>query len=271
VEDDRMRLFLADRLSQTVRERKGWARIYIDGDNVKKANLEQTRRFGDMVIKYGAATGTQLANSLSFLEDIEMYATRQTQAADETVINIFGLTPEQEQAVVETFSTNSRKQSENPHFTFSVTTAIITSTEPRIQDELRATETFLQDNPNNIGRNFFRQVDTLLENDVNVLKATKDLERLTEEELAEAETLSEFIAAVTEKIGGSRIMSETLETLLTMHTIRTIGELGKILPPHQYTQLLASLDITTTEMNQAKTPEDQQRLYHQIFPDPSSN
>jgi hypothetical protein len=271
VEDDKMRLFLADRLSHNVRDGKGWARIYIDGDNVKRANHEQSRRFGDMVIKYGAATGTQLADGLAFPEDVEMYATRQTQAADETVISIFSLTPEQERAVEEAFSTDSSKQSENPSFTFSVTTAIITSSEPRIQDELRATETFLQNNPNKIGRNLFREIDNLLENDVNVLKAAKDLDRLAEGELTEAETLSEFTDAVTEKIGGGRIMRETLETLLAMNAVRTISELGRILPAHQYFKLLESLDVTPTEINQAKTPEDQQRLYYQIFPDPSSN
>lgn len=213
IEDDRIRTLIAGRLSTAIRNNENWAVIYSDVDNLKKANTIE-RKFGDEVIRYGTATIAQAVDK-SLPSNAEIIATRQTHAADETVIWAFGVSDEDltklEQEL--TLADNPRTL-EEPKFVLSTSSSLIASSNPRVQVNTMDAKTWLVKDNRNVAFNFYQTVVELATADVGRQKIAKDLSRLPAEELLTADgNIDKFIDIMTENLGDSRISKSLLKTI----------------------------------------------------------
>ncbi|HLD01933.1 MAG TPA: diguanylate cyclase [Patescibacteria group bacterium] len=206
IDNDGMRLQIAGEFSQAVRDNSSFVVLYRDVDNLKVANTKHGRQFGNIVIEYGAASLLQTIQALNLPEDVRMHATRQTGAADETALWLFNVTQEQIDEIKRfVLAENDPIQTHDPEFSFSSSTAILTSNDEKAQEVLNNARKSLSENPDQPAFREFNDLKDLADNDVKLLKISKDLQRLPVWKLASANGEEEIRRVILEDLGNSRI------------------------------------------------------------------
>lgn len=264
VENDDMRTFLASKLTQSIKEGKGWACIYADADNLKGAN-NFGRLFGNALIVHGMAAVCTAIDEVG-LEDASIFATRQDQAADEAVIWLFDVSDEQIERVTERVVqlNRTRKKLDDPPFTFSTSAAMISSKDPEIQDEQTRTRDWLRDPQNSNAKAFdmYNHIKDRGDDETKIIKISKDLARLPLEEASKAKNVEEVIELFVKDLGGTRVSGKLLATCFAIVRNQTVLDLLKN-PPSQE-DLRRRFNLSNVQG--AVTPEELRVLYfRQLF------
>lgn len=267
VETDTLRRDIAVALSRCIRDGKNWAVVYSDVDNLKQANEKIDRDFGDMVIRYGAASTTRAVEEVDVSPNAQVIATRRGQAADETIIWLFDISTEELERLEKKFKEpETSTEVRDPNFTFSTSTVLITSNDPKIQEQIEQTKSWLKETDDRIAFEFYQTLTTIAETDVKLLKTAKDLARLPIEQLLTVEGVNGFIEVITQNLGNSRIGDELLETILKLTGTASIKAIiGSIKNREAYQLLLQELGISEEEVRQNGDPRKMLSLFERLF------
>ncbi len=229
IEDGAFRTALAEQFSDCIRRGKNWMMIYADVDNLKSANTKHGREFGDMVIKYGAAQITKALTDIPFSEETQIIATRQTGAADETVVWLFDISDEQISQIERNMaSVNEPVTITDPPFTFSTSAVALPSRDNPMQAEIESARTYLGNNPTAIAYNEYQQIKNLGDSMAHAMKEEKDQERMPREQLAAADS-QEATAIIVESLGDSRIGNNLLREALDIVGNKTVSEMQQLM------------------------------------------
>jgi len=179
------RIMVADEFSDCVRRGKNWALLKSDADNLKKANSDLGRLFGDMVIRYGAAMATNSVSELNLSKDTKIFAARpSTGGADEVEIWLFDLEDKEMGGLRERLlrHVNRNFPIEEPNFTFSTTADIVTSRDGQVRDLIKSAREYMHSSHERgsklIAYDEFNKVNAIVDDMVKKEKDRKDISRL---------------------------------------------------------------------------------------------
>lgn len=267
IETDSVRAYIATEFTKAVTNGKKWIAIYADADNLKHANAQYGRQFGDKVIQYGAATVSQIIDRANLSRSVEILATRQDSAGDETSVWCFGVEDDE----IERIKQEIKKRSEgdevtNPPFKFCVTIAAITNDDPRVQEVLQKTKEWARSNSRRPAYQEYQKIVSTLDSDVREIKIAKDLERLPTNGLVEQQGLQETMRLMTTELGDSRISAALLDVLLRLQSVQTVRLLGQnSLFREKYLNWLQTVGVDEEELRHLKTPEDIRNAFRNLF------
>lgn len=272
-ENDNSRRHVAERLSGAIRNGESWFAFTTDADNLKQANDNIDRQFGDMVIAFGAARIGQAIERAALSPHVDAITMRWGSGADETMTWLFGLSEAEEESlrreleIAQTPHVVKIPEIEKPpSFVFSTTIAIATSNDPRIQHQLNETQQWLSEHPDATAFNFMQNIVTATTQEVKLTKIEKDLARLPIEELLTmngVETLHEYIVKT---LGNSRISDKLLDLTLQLSSVQAARAMMNSIPNQEaYQEMLRRFGVTEEQLNQAKTAEQLQNLYTSMF------
>jgi GGDEF domain-containing protein len=270
IESDLVRTDLASRLSDSIRHEKTWTMVHADSDNLKVANTKVNHLFGDMVIKYGAATLTQAIDRAKIGSNVKIFATRDAHAGDEFSIWLFYLSDDEINKVRHEINNISAIKTKDPEFNFSISSAMIAYNDPRIQENINQTKKFLAKDKNVISYNFYQHsVKEIAENDVGKIKIEKDLDRLKdlpEEQLLTSINMGKFIKSIVDTFGNSRLSDKLLDVLLKLSSAQTaIIMSNKDDSKNAYKLLLEGVGVTKEQIENAKTSNDLLNIFRSLF------
>jgi GGDEF domain-containing protein len=272
IEEDAMRIQVAQEFTDCIKEGKHWVMVYSDADNLKQANKRHKREFGDTVIRYGAARPTQLADQLNLPDEVSTYAMRQTGAADETVMWFFGVTEDQiEQIKNLTGPIGEKKKISDPEFTFSVSAVALSSTDESLQDQITQTREFLDGNPDSKAFNLFKTIKEKADTETQIMKISKDVERLPVERLSAASGYEDIKSIIIEEIGDSRISEKLLSHVLDIIAFeKDLAYKKAIDNDTEYTRILIAQGMTENEI-QMRLAENPRVDYYNSLIEPNNN
>lgn len=223
IDNDKVREMTIRKFSDAVRKGRRWAIIYADADNLKKANSDVDRQFGNMTIRESAARITTILDKLGLSDTVEMIALRQTNAADETIIWLFNQTEEDQQKIEAALQEIEMPlEIANPTYTFSTTAALITQDSPEIADILTKAKKHLSNNPDNIIADDYNIIKAIADTQVGLKKIVKDVERIPAERLLSASGLDEVRNIISDTLGNSRISRPLMERVLDIYQFEVV-------------------------------------------------
>lgn len=267
IEDDPIRKNIASGLSDAIRNGQKWAFAYVDVDNLKKANDNVERPFGDMVIVYGAAKTAQAVESSNLSKDTSVSITRPTDAADETNVWVFNLSDEEQQRMQENIKAAEEPlELQDPPFSLSLSSAVITSDDPRIQNELNKAKLWLLQDDDRIAFDFYEEVKNIANKDTILLKTAKDLKRIPHEQMLTAQGVQEIISVLTQEFGNSRISEEALELILKLMSAQAARVVVmSVKNQTAYQHLLEELGVSKEQIENNGSPEKLVDLFKSFF------
>lgn len=235
VENDPVRLQLIKNIRESTKNGDDSAILSADADNLKNANTVVDKKFGNMLIREGASTITQVLAGLQLPEGAKVVVVRQTGAADETIAWITGVPKVAEndpmhinnivkvlqerlnQATAPKQVTVEHKGQQVP-FAFSTTATVMSTTDervrPLVQQVISAPEVNGSDDP---AAKLYNSMKEITDVEVSTMKISKDLARLPIESLKTAKGLNEVKQRLADEIGNSRISKPLL--LATMDIV----------------------------------------------------
>lgn len=268
VETNSFRHHTAAELGRCIRDRKPWAIVYADVDNLKLANKKHGRLFGNMVIKYGQAGMVRVLDKLTQINpQIKVTLARASGAADETIVFISDFKPEEMETLKEMLKEMEKPVSiTDPPFILSSTSAVIDSLDPTIREDEVATRTWLAGEPDKIPLNFYQQLEDRADVIVGELKIAKDLARLPIDDLLNSKGISQFIKIMTDNLGDSRISSSLLEVICKFTSVQTAFALKhSVSNTAAYQLMLKELGASEEKLRQAKKPEELVAIFEDMF------
>ena len=274
MENKDMRMYLIEKISDSIRTGRKWAVVYADADNLKTANTKYGRPFGDMVIAYGAAAVTQLINKTKINSNTKITTTKEGHAADEYSVWLFDISDEDIEKLRNAINANLHHgtHAESPEFNFyfSISTAILTYDDPRIQGQLEETKSFLASGENRLAYDFFQNsIKDIIEDDVATIKIEKDLNRLgsmPQDELLTNTNMDMFIKGIVSIFGDSRLSEPLLTVLLKLVSAKTVTlKLADPARQEVFVNLLKEVGISEQQINEAKTPGDLLNIFKSLF------
>lgn len=214
VENDKLRLQIIREFSEAIRINRHWTVVSSDVDNLKTAN-NISRQFGDMVIRYGATRLLQAIDQVQLSPNARVIAMRQGNAADETIVWFFGVSNEEIDKIKTAVTEADRpKKSNDPDFSLSQSTTVISSADSGIQEDQEVTKKWLEENQGKPAFDFFRQINDMADYNVTTIKINKDLARFPIEDFQATEDVAAAIEVITNTLGGSRISEPLLRGIL---------------------------------------------------------
>lgn len=270
IEEDALRIHFARKLSECIRDGKKWTMIYTDIDNLKVANTTYDRNLGDMVIRYGAATTGQALVDAQLSPNAQVFIARQAHAGDEITAWILDVSDDEIQRIKESVKkAETPKKLDGPNFSFSFSSAVISSNDERIAESIKTTETWLNQNNTRVAFNLFQEVTEMADQDVKMAKMAKDLDRLEnipEQELLETVPVDKFVDMLVNSFGNSRISDGLLRVLLKLTSAQTIVAMTNSLEAKEaYIDLLKGVGIKEEQIKTARTPEDLLQIFRDLF------
>ncbi len=239
IEEDGMRIRVASELSNVLRLGTSWALIYADADNLKSANTKYDREFGDTVILESSSRITSAISQLNLPDSVQIFVTRQTGAADETVTWIFGATSEQMAQIRQAMAQAQEvKQMQDPDFSLSTSIAMLTSEDPALEGNVTAAKEYLAKDPRNVAFDIFNELKQLADDEVKLIKIRRDIERIPVERLIGASGREEVNKILNEQLGDTRIGKLAFQAVLEIEHFETILELYEEFDPGRRNEIL---------------------------------
>ncbi len=213
LESGRTRGEIVGTLSDCLREDRPWALIYTDADNLKSANDDIERKFGDLVIVQGAVRlGTALKNA-QLSSRVEVIAFRPSDAADEICVWLFDVNEDElgrlraELAKIET-----PIPIQNPAFELSSSATMISSSDESIRERLEEAKEFLSGDAENLEHQLYEELKTMAGKTVTKKKIEKRVEKL--KNISPTLGVEGYMEALAEVLSGKRLShSEWLDVL----------------------------------------------------------
>ncbi len=244
--------------------------VYSDLDQLKRVNDLDSKEAGNHYIKWGAADLINRLNAAitspgraGFGQDPQIVSMRAGHAADETIVWLFGLSPEEE----------ARVKAELAQFSVGVDVLLDTATGPEpfhASSSVGFVSTSDEWFKENIepGIHYTEAVQMMEQHCDNMAKEekiAKELEKLPIKQLFEPRNLDEFIKMMTVKFGGGRISQHLLEILLQMQSIKAVASVA----PEQYQIMLERLGVTKEILSAtialAHTPREKIEAMIKVF------
>lgn len=94
INKDNVRTFLARKFTECIRQKKDWACIFSDLDQLKVINDNIDKKRGDEYIRWGGERIIQALESAQLSDQAEVFVVAASQAADENITFIFNPTKE---------------------------------------------------------------------------------------------------------------------------------------------------------------------------------
>jgi hypothetical protein len=222
LENDAVRTEITRNVETALRNGDEVIIVSADEDNLKQANTELGKPFGNMLIRGGASKITRALADMKLPEGVKVVVVRQTGAADETIAWITGIpkVDEGNPMHVDTLRNTLQqrineatapaqatldKDGKPVTFTFSTTATVMATTDPRIATEVRNVRENTNGEPTNHTYELYNTMKEITDVEVSAIKISKDLGRLPIESLRTAKGLEEVKQRLTEEIGNSRI------------------------------------------------------------------
>lgn len=242
--DDFARNELVRRLTDVIcgKDPDGWACIYGDIDQLKVVNERFGRSVGDRYITWGTASLLDGIANIPFSPDVTALPVRDSHAADETEVWLFGLTPDETKKLKETVEDFSSQRVMLPDgFTveFSSSYGFVTSENPRLATFIADTKDHLAKNKDAKAYDLFTKVEEQASDLAREEKLAKELTRLPVELLFESNHIDEFIMLITSDFGGGRVSSHMLELLLKLQSIKAVSSIA----PNEYQAMLERVGL----------------------------
>lgn len=262
------RKVLVGELSQCIKNNKKWACLNTDADQLKTANdrLELGRNFGDEYIKWGAATVTDALEKTSFSDGTIIRMVRPSHAADEVIVWFFNLTDEDIKKIP-----NIQESIEIPipiselSFTFSLSSGLLSSNDHLVKESLDTTREWLSSKSKAQAFDLFQQIEERTDEITKMEKISKDLSRLSLQDLLRQKNISALITVMKNNLGGSRISNHLLEIILQLQSISTIRLLHNKLDDQTYKKMLEGLGVKPDDLNNVESPEALVELFRDLF------
>jgi len=232
IEDNHIRKLVTTELSSSIRGGENWAAVYGDGDNVKPANDKIDRKYGDMVIRYGASRVLTAIDSLNLSPNVKIISARQADAADETITWIFGLSQEELRKLREAIEKGGEGINvSNPSYTFSVSATVLGSDDSRFEAKKAETAKWLLEDPSRNAYDFYQELAERVEADVKAVKMAKDHIGFTISELLEDGRLRQLRELIMANHEDTRISGTVLKDLIDLvAAVTTVEAISKAFP-----------------------------------------
>jgi GGDEF domain-containing protein len=230
VEEGDMRILVAKKLTDAVKKGRTVVGVYVDADNLKKGNTVGGHPLGDCVIKNNAASICGVVDGLNLTEESEVYIMRPGMGADEVLIFIFGAPADELTEIKQRLSSIPRHEASvvNPDthrdiaFTFSATTAVITSDDP----EMRPVLDRIRESSYPIEYDAYEMIKRNLDTTTRLSKIRNDITRLDFSTLGDSTSVQAINDIFTAEFGDSRVSTELLkisyEILIREESIRLL-------------------------------------------------
>lgn len=270
-ETDAMRTMLIQNLTNCVREKKRWAMLYADGDQLKTANDKYNRKLGDFFIKWTTSHVTSSLEGLpNYLQD-KAVVVRPRDSSDEVQVWFFDVSDEDLVKITEVKDKigKTEKKLRGPGITFSVSTSLLHSGHEDIGNYEAEWRAVLAEKPDALLGKFYEFIGFKGDEIVKEMKLNKELFELsgfTQRQLTQATDMQAFIEAVRRHYGGKRNSGELLKTVQQMNTIYFIKSLERRLPGMLYRNILKYLGLTAEEIQSANTVSALLSIYSKLFP-----
>lgn len=215
IEQENFRKMIASEFTDCIRKNKNFLLIFGDVDNLKTANTNYGREMGDMVIMSGASMITEALDKFDMPESSKIFVSRQTGAADETAIWIFGLDDETQNRIKEKYMDELKPvKTDDPDFLFSVSTSICASNDGDVKTLQNSAREYLttDENQTKIAYKEFNMLKDLADEKVKKIKIEKDIERIDFDRLEAANGYAEVIQVLTTELANSRLSKILLES-----------------------------------------------------------
>lgn len=217
VEDNVLRRSIIENLGTCIKNGTNFACVFADVDQLKSAN-NIDRKLGDEVIKYGAAQVTGLVADLD-LENVTTYITRQTDAADETVMWLFGLTDEQTASLKQKTSEFRRKKDtvtldDGRVLPLSSSASLATSKDDKVIDRVNSLQSELNADPQKQPYGFYEDLKTELDDRVKIFKIAKEIANVPIDQASGVRGVNAIINLFAEEFGGQRTSKQLLKALM---------------------------------------------------------
>lgn len=212
-ESDEIRRTVAERLSASIREDRPFAFVHADEDNLKLGNDKYGRLFGDIVIIAGVARLGRIIENVQLGQQVEVIMVRPGDSADEVNLWFFGISSEELNRLRQELTAGENSmQTEEPPFSFPVTTAVIASSDESIKERIQTAKSFLEKNPGKTEYNFYAEIKERAETEVHLKKVEKDYTKL--KEISPGMSIEEIIEWMCAQFGDRRISNGVLRRLL---------------------------------------------------------
>jgi hypothetical protein len=199
-------------------------------------------------------------------KNTEIYALRQTQAADETVVWIFGLTTEELEKLKKELEDIQPVKLTEPKYEFSVTSAILDNDNEAIKENLEKTRKWLKGEERRIPLDFYQEIKDKSDAIVKQIKISKGLLKLPINELINDQGLNQLIKLMVNDFGDTRINGAVLEIickLVSLQTLQALRTSDKC--KDAFNEFLFDIGVSEQKILSVKTPEDIHNLFKDLF------
>lgn len=237
LETDDMRTAATSRLGEAIMQNEGFACLYTDSDNLKSANYI-SHDLGNSIIRSDAARICALLQKMN-LPDGSTYVMRQAEAADETIVWVFGLTDDQLNELRDKIDAFSRQRirfnvdggegdhdDEKSELILSTTAASVDSRHEHFRERIATTKQWMEEQSaagnDVIPRNQYKEIMQYVDDQTKLLKIAKDIARVPVEKLGAAVGRQRVKELLSDTIAQTRVSRPLAWTILSIMEDRTI-------------------------------------------------
>jgi len=273
-ENQSLRKGLAIAFTETVKRGDNWALMTVDLDQLKKANIDVERLFGDAYLRWGAVQVVNVLRENKQGENLlgKTIVYKEGTTSDEVKLWFFGVNDKELKEIKKlNKKINKRTQSvkilnkNNNEFTFnfSLSSGLVTSKDT---DVLKIIDETIFSSSLPVLWNTFNLVNNLTDLESTRKKLIKDLRHFRDKiiKAQKLNNITELNKWIVEKYGDGRIKSYILKLILEVVEISVISYLGEQFP-EQIEDLLKKLEITKKDLQEITTIKGLQRIFNKIF------
>lgn len=219
-----IRHFVLSQISAAIRDGSDFAIIKCDSDQLKSANEQISREFGDETIKYSASQITGKLSQMTFNTPPLIF--RSTTGGDELYLFILNATPAeltQAENLVKDLNSTSRSVTipslkTDHNFTMSTSAGITSSQDRFFQTYLKQTQTAIQEGKISHGFNLIQEMIDKTEDRTSAIKVLHELDSLPISDLLGMSPI-QLRLFISKNFGGRRISEAGLNILFMIDQI----------------------------------------------------
>lgn len=271
-ENGDLREGLAVGLTETIRRGENWAVMTIDLDQLKKANTDIGRLFGDVYISWGARKAIDILKENDQGESLlgKTVVFKEGKTSDEIKLWFFGVNKKELEEIKKlndivnqsSQELKIKKSNKKVKFNFSLSSGLVTSKDKNIQRKIKKT---LEKQPA-VFWNLFNLVNDLSDLKADRIKLSKDISRFQKilDQVREKNSITELNQWLVKEYGDGRIKTSILSLILKITEISSVNYLNSH-HSDAVPDLLKKLSISAEELKNITSIEGLQVIFDKIF------